>query len=80
MKSSVDSASVGGGLQDVYMAAAQFEAIGGGSSKTATVVLAGAVGLLFLGLAVLIAAMTSRRRAGPAANAPGAGKAAARVG
>jgi len=76
-----DNAAVGGGLQDVYVAAAQFEAIGGGSSRTAKLVLAGAVGLLVVGLAVLLAAMLTRRRTGPppAGTSP-AGKAAARVG
>ena len=59
-----DNKSVGGGLQDVYVAAAQFEAIGGGSSKTAKLVLAGAVGLLVVGLAVLVAALVTRRRSG----------------
>jgi len=63
-KSFSDNKSVGGGLQDVYVAAAQFEAIGGGSSKTAKLVLAGAVGLLVVGLAVLVAALVTRRRSG----------------
>ncbi|MDQ2826144.1 MAG: exo-alpha-sialidase [Actinomycetota bacterium] len=64
-KSVQDNTSVGGGLQDVYLAAAQFEAIGGGgSSRTAKVVLAGALGLLVVGVAVLLAAMATRRRAG----------------
>jgi len=65
-KAFADSAAVGGGLQDVYVAAAQFEKLGGGgSSRTAKVILAGAVGLLAVGLAVLLAAMLTRRRTGP---------------
>ncbi len=64
-KSFQDSASVGGGLQDIYLAAAQFEAVGGGASKTAKVVLAGAVGLLGVGLVVLLAAAVTRRRSEP---------------
>jgi hypothetical protein len=61
-----DSKTTGGGLQDVYVAAAQFEAIGGGSSNTAKVVLAAAIGLLIVGMVVLLAAMVTRRRGGPA--------------
>jgi hypothetical protein len=72
-KSFTDSGSVGGGLQDVYIAAAQFEALGGGSSPTAKVVLAGAVGLLAVGLIVLAAALATRRR-----NNPPAGRAASK--
>lgn len=61
-----DNISLGGGLQDVYTAAAQFEALGGGgASKTVKLILAGAVGLLFVGFAVLIAALLTRRRSGP---------------
>jgi len=76
-----DNTTVGGGLQDVYVAAAQFEAIGGGSSRTAKLVLAGALGLLVVGLFVLLAAMVTRRQAGPPPSGTSpAGKAAARVG
>jgi hypothetical protein len=57
-----DSSSVGGGLQDVYVAAAQFEAIGGGSSKTAKVVLAGIAGLLAVGVVLFLGALVTRRR------------------
>ncbi len=57
-----DSTATGGGLQDVYIAAAQFEAIGGGSSNTAKVVLAGVVGLLVVGLMLVLAAVVSKRR------------------
>jgi hypothetical protein len=80
-KSFSDSGSVGGGLQDVYIAGAQFEALGGGSSTTAKVVLAGAVGLLAVGLIVLVAAMATRRRTNPpAGRAASTDKSAARVG
>lgn len=57
-----DSRTTGGGLQDVYVAAAQFEAIGGGSSNTAKVVLAGIVGLVFVGLMLVLAAVVTKRR------------------
>ena len=61
-----DSSAVGGGLQDVYVAAAQFEAIGGGSSKAAKVVLAGVAGLLAVGVVLFLGALVTRRRTGPA--------------
>ena len=59
-----DSKTTGGGLQDVYIAAAQFEAIGGGSSSAAKVVLAGIVGLVFVALMLLLAAAVTKRRTG----------------
>jgi len=54
----------GGGLQDIYIAAAQFQAIGGGTSATAKVVLAGVVGLLVVGLMLVLAAVVTKRRTG----------------
>jgi hypothetical protein len=59
-----DSRTTGGGLQDVYVAAAQFEAIGGGSSNAAKVVLAGIAGLVFVGVMLVLAAVITRRRTG----------------
>lgn len=59
-----DSKTTGGGLQDVYVAAAQFEAIGGGSSNAAKIVLAGIAGLVFVGLMLVVAAVVTRRRTG----------------
>ena len=59
-----DSKTTGGGLQDVYVAAAQFEAIGGSSSNTAKVVLAGIAGLVFVGLMLVLAAVVTKRRTG----------------
>ncbi|MDQ4070212.1 MAG: glycoside hydrolase, partial [Actinomycetota bacterium] len=56
-----DNTYLGGGLQDIYIGAAQFEAIGGGSSRTAKIVLAGIVGLLVVGLVLVLAAAMSRR-------------------
>jgi hypothetical protein len=65
----------GGGLQDIYIAAAQFEAIGGGTSSTAKVVLAGVVGLLAVGLVLLVAALVTRSRTpGGASTASGSEK------
>ena len=60
-----DNSTLGGGLQDIYTAAAQFEAIGGGSSRTAKIVLAGIVGLLVVALMLVAAAMFQRRATGP---------------
>ena len=66
-KTFADSTAVGGGLQDIYTADAQFAAVGGGASQTAKVLLAAVVGLLGVGLIVLLAAMVTRRRTGQAA-------------
>ena len=73
-KSFADSAAVGGGLQDIYTADAQFSLIGGGSSKAAKVLLAGVIGLFGVALLVLLAAMPTRRRIGPSGvtTSPGA--------
>ena len=57
-----DSRTTGGGLQDVYVAAAQFETIGGGSSNAAKVVLAGIAGLVFVGLMLVLAAVVTKGR------------------
>ena len=54
----------GGGLQDIYIAAAQFQALGGGTSSTAKVVLAGVVGLLVVGLMLVLAAVVTKRPTG----------------
>lgn len=64
-----DSLTTGGGLQDVYIAAAQFEAIGGGSSNAAKVVLAGIAGLIFVGLMLVLAALVTKRRTGGVSSA-----------
>ena len=60
----------GGGLQDIYIAAAQFEAIGSGTSSTAKIVMAGVVGLVVVGLVLLLAAMFTRRRTPDRASSP----------
>lgn len=52
----------GGGLQDIYTAAVQFEVVGAGTSSAAKVVLAGVVGLVFVGLVLLGVAVNSKRR------------------
>ena len=73
-------ADLGGGLQDLYIAAAQFEAIGGGASKTAKMVLAGIIGLLAVGLILVVVALISNR-GGPAPTKKAAApKAATKVG
>ncbi len=76
-----DNAYLGGGLQDIYIAAAQFQALGGGTSSTAKVVLAGVVGLLAVGFVLILAAALTRRRrpAGPDDAAHGRRPTAAKV-
>ena len=59
--SAPDARALGGGLQDIYIAAAQYRELGGGTSNAAKVVLAGVVGLLVVGLALLAVSMLSRR-------------------
>ena len=59
-----DNSYLGGGLQDIYVAEAQFSAIGGGASKTSKVILAGIAGLLFVGLALVVVALVARGRGG----------------
>jgi len=51
----------GGGLQDVYTSAVQFETLSGGTSKTAKLALAGVVGLVAVGLVLLVVALAARR-------------------
>lgn len=57
-----DNPGLGNGLQDVYIAAAQFEAIGGGASKSVKMVLAGIAGLVAVGLVLVVVALASSRR------------------
>jgi hypothetical protein len=58
------NAGFGGGVQDIYTAAVQFEVVGGGTSSTVKVVLAGVVGLLVVGLVLLAVSVGSKRRIG----------------
>ncbi|MFP5318912.1 MAG: sialidase family protein [Acidimicrobiia bacterium] len=71
-----DNLSVGGGLQDIFVANAQFTAIGGGASKVAKMIVAGVVGLLAVGLILLVVAMAARggNRGQPARSAKAADK------
>ena len=73
-----------GQAQDVYASAVQFRQLAGGASNTLKYVLAGVIGLLVAGLALLALALTARRRTGgppPAAETvPAAGREAAGVG
>jgi len=59
-----DTVALGGGLQDIYTSAIQYEAVGGGASRTAQYALAGVVGLLVVGLALTVVALAARRRDG----------------
>ena len=55
----------GAGIQDVYTAIAQFEAVGPANNDTARIVLAAVVGLLVVGLVLLGVAVAAKRRNGP---------------
>ena len=59
-----DNLAVGGGLQDIFVANAQFSAIGGGASKAAKMIAAGVVGLLAVGLILLVVASAARGGSG----------------
>lgn len=75
-----DNTYLGGGLQDIYIAAAQFSEIGGGTSNAAKVALAGVVGLLVVGLILLVGAMVTRGRTGRGSDAAEGSKTASKVG
>ena len=60
------AAGFGSGTQDIYTSAVQFAAVGGGTSSTAKVILAGAAGLLTVGLVLVLLALASRRKNPPA--------------
>jgi len=80
--SAPDGKSLGGGLQDIYISSVQYEELGGGASDAAKVALAGVVGLLIVGLALLAVSMVSRRGRddGSTPRTEGAPKARAKVG
>ena len=63
---SVYAGGFGGGLQDIYAAAVQYKAVGGGASKA---VKGAVVGLLAVGLVLSVAALATRRRRGPSPTA-----------
>jgi hypothetical protein len=54
-----------GQAQDIYASTVQFKKVGGGTSKGAKLALAGVVGLLVVGLALLAVAMVTRTTDGP---------------
>jgi len=75
----VNSTGFGGGVQDIFVSAVQFEKVGGSTSKAAQVVLAGVVGLLAVGLILLGVGMVGRRNAGGATASTSKGKTQAGV-
>ena len=75
----VNATGIGGGIQDIFISAVQFEELGGGTSRTAQIALAGVVGLLAVGLILLAVGMIGRRGAGSDAPATSRGKAGAGV-
>ena len=58
------NAGLGGGVQDIYTAAVQYEVVGGGTSNAVKIALAAVVGLLAVGLILLAVSLTQRGRAG----------------
>lgn len=56
---------LGAGTQDLFAAAVQYEAVGGGTSKVAKAILAGIVGLVAVGLVLLTIGLAGRRRGEP---------------
>jgi hypothetical protein len=79
LASPVNTTGFGGGVQDIFISAVQFEKIGGGTSRTAQIALAGVVGLLAVGLILLAVGMMGRRNAEPASSPTSKGKAGAGV-
>jgi hypothetical protein len=79
LESPVGVQGVGGGVQDIFVSAVQFEEIGAGTSRTAQIVLAGVVGLLAVGLILLAVGMLGRRGGGPQTPATARGKTEAGV-
>ncbi|HEX2048501.1 MAG TPA: sialidase family protein [Acidimicrobiales bacterium] len=75
-----NSQGFGGGVQDIFVAAVQFEAIGSGSSDTAKIILAGVIGLLAVGLILLLVGQLGRRGPGPAPASSSEGRTRAGVG
>jgi len=51
----------GAGVQDIYAATVQHEVVGGGSSKTTKVIIAGLIGLAGVAIVLLTAALVMRR-------------------
>ena len=79
LESPVGSEGIGGGVQDIFVSAVQFEEIGAGTSRTAQIVLAGVIGLLAVGLILLAVGMLGRRGGSPEAPATTRGKTEAGV-
>ncbi|MDQ2826154.1 MAG: glycoside hydrolase [Actinomycetota bacterium] len=75
----VGTDGIGGGVQDIFVSAVQFKALGGGTSKTAKIVLAGVIGLLLVGLILLVAGLVNRRQGPGDATTASKGKTAAGV-
>ena len=65
----INNEGIGGGVQDIFVAAVQFEKVGGGTSNTAQVILAGVLGLLAVGVILLAVGFLERRRSGGARSA-----------
>jgi hypothetical protein len=77
--SPVNAEGFGGGVQDIFISAVQFEKVGGGTNRTAQVILAGVVGVLVVGLVLLAVGMLGRRGGGTPSPTTTAGRRAAGV-
>ena len=64
LASPVGTEGIGGGVQDIFVSAVQFEKLGSSTNKTAQIILAGVVGLLAVGLILLAVGMLGRKNAG----------------
>jgi len=71
---------LGSGTQDLFTAAVQYAAVGGGTSRATKIVLAGFAGLVAVGLILLLVALARRRAAEPSLERKPSGKAPAAVG
>lgn len=71
---------LGAGTQDLFTAAVQYQAVGGGTSRAVKVALAGVVGLVATGLVLLAIGLAGRRRGGPPVRETSVGRAPAGVG
>jgi len=73
------AAGFGGGVQDIYTSAVQFEVVGGGTSSAVKVALAAVAGLLLVGLILLGVSLGSKRSAGTPSRSTAADKQPAKV-
>ncbi len=64
-----DNAATGGGLQDIFTSAVQYEVLGSGSSRAVKVALAAVAGITAVGIVLFVGALAGRKRQGSASHA-----------